>query len=256
MRSLTSLSLFLFLCHMTIGAEALEQSGRERTFARALELLEHAKTPDEFLKAAAEFELMLEGGYMNGGVYYNIGNAYMRAGSYGKAIAAYRKAALFRPRDPYLDANLRQALMNAPGRLPEAPPQWWTNVLFWASFVSYPEKVYLAFGGWALGSILAMAGLFLRNRKAYWASGAAVLVAILLSADAALAYEDVYHSKRAYVTRETTALKGNSAEYQPAFDKALKDGAEFTILDRRGEWVLGHFEGIGDGWLKENSIAQ
>ena len=55
-------------------------------------------------------------------MYYNLGNAYFRAGEYGRAIAAYRKAKPYRPRDPYLEANLRQALSVAPGRLPEPPP--------------------------------------------------------------------------------------------------------------------------------------
>ena len=28
------------------------------------------------------------------------------------------------------------------------------------------------------------------------------------------------------------------------------DGAEFTVLSRNGDWIFGHFEGIGDGWLR------
>lgn len=230
--------------------------GRERTFARALELLERAKTPDEFRKAAAEFELMLENGYKNGGVYYNTGNAYCRAGDFGKAIAAYRKAKLFRPRDPFLEENLRQTLSLAPGRLPESPSPWYSNIFFWTTLLSYPEKVYAAFGLWVLGCLCAAAGLFARTRKAYWLSGAASVAAILFSIDTALAYGDVNHSNRAVVVQETIVRKGNSLEYQPAFDKPLKDGAEFTIIDRRGEWVLGHFEGIGDGWLKESTLVQ
>jgi hypothetical protein len=180
----------------------------------------------------------------------------MGAHDYGKAICAYRKAKFFLPRDPFLDVNLREALRLAPGHLAEAPPPWWTNVLFWTTWLSYPEKVNAAFAAWALGAALAAIGLFARFRKAYWLSIAAVVSAVVLTVDAGLANNDVFNSKRAVVIEESLARKGNSPEYEPAFDKPLKDGAEFTIIDRRGEWVLGHFEGVGDGWLKQSVIAE
>jgi hypothetical protein len=238
-------------------ASAADESGqRERTFARAIDMLEHAKTPDDYHRAAAEFESMLSGGYRNGGVFYDIGNAYMGAQDYGKAIGAYRKAKYFLPRDPFLDVNLREALRLAPGHLAEAPPPWWTHVLFWTSWLSYPEKMNAALAAWAVGAGLAAIALLARFRRGYWLSAAAICAAVALSLDAGLSYSDVFNSRHAVVVEESIARKGNSPEYAPAFDKPLKDGAEFTIVDRRGEWVLGHFEGVGDGWVKQNAIVE
>jgi hypothetical protein len=241
---------------MLSTAHAGEAGERERTFARGLELLEHAKTPDEYRKAAAEFETMLADGYRNGGVLYNIGNAYMGAHDYGRAIAAYRKAKLFRPRDPYLDSILREAVTLAPGHLAESPPPFWSHVFFWTSWLSYPEKMQLAFLAWLLAAVLLAGGVLLRNRKLYGFSGVLVLTAILFSVDAGWSYEDVFHSRHAVVVQETVARKGNSAEYQPAFDQPLKDGAEFSVIERRGDWVLGHFDGIGDGWLQKGAVVE
>src|SRR2546425_171753 len=114
MRNL-AIVILSFGCLVAISAD--DSGSRERNFIRALELFDKAKSSDEFRAAAKELEALLVDGYQNGAVYYNIGNAYMRAGDVGQAIAAYRKAKPFRPRDPYLDANLRQALSLAPGRL-------------------------------------------------------------------------------------------------------------------------------------------
>ena len=50
-------------------------------------------------------------------MYYNIGNARVKAGDYGRAILAYRKAKLFRPRDPWHTAALNWAAANATTRL-------------------------------------------------------------------------------------------------------------------------------------------
>src|SRR5262245_44498262 len=70
---------------------AAEPGGRERTFVRALEVFDAARAPQEYRESAVLLESLLANGYRNGAVYYNLGNAWFRAGEYGRAIAAYRK---------------------------------------------------------------------------------------------------------------------------------------------------------------------
>ncbi len=250
------LAVLVLVLTVPNGATAAEPGTRERTFVRALEVFDAAKSPQEYRESAALLESLLADGFRNGAVYYNLGNAYFRAGEYGRAIAAYRKAKPYRPRDPYLDANLRQALSVAPGRLPESPPPWWTHVFFWTGWLSFPEKAYAAFAGFLLAALIAGAALLLRRPRAYWISGLFVLAAAVLTLDAGLAWADVSLSRHAVVTAETIARKGIGKDYEPAFDQPLKDGAEFTILSENGDWVFGHFEGIGDGWLRNDSVAR
>jgi tetratricopeptide (TPR) repeat protein len=235
---------------------AAEPGTRERTFIRALEVFDAAKTPQDYRESAALLESLLGDGFRNGAVYYNLGNAYVRAREYGRAIAAYRKAKPYRPRDPYLEANLRQALAAAPGRLPEAPLPWWRHVLFWSGWLSYPEKAYGAFSGFVLAALAACSAVILRWPRAYWVSGALILLAAVMSVDAGLAYSDVARSRRGVVTAEIIVRKGIGKDYEPAFDQPLKDGAEFTVLSDNGEWILGHFEGIGDGWLRRDHTVR
>jgi tetratricopeptide (TPR) repeat protein len=237
-------------------ASAAEPGMRERTFVRALEVFDAARTPQEYRESAALLESLLADGFRNGAVYYNLGNAYFRAGEYGRSIAAYRKAKPYRPRDPYLDANLRQALAVAPGRLPEPPPGWWTHVLFWSGWMSFPEKVYTSFAGFFLAAAVTLAAVLLRRPRACWISAALVVTALVLSLDAGLAWSGVYGSRHAVVTTETIARKGIGKDYEPAFDQPLRDGAEFTILSENDDWIFGHFEGIGDGWLRSESVVR
>src|SRR5262245_61976570 len=165
-------------------ASAAEPGRRERTFVRALEVFDASKSPQDYRESAALLESLLADGFRNGAVYYNLGNAYFRAGEYGRSIAAYRKAKPYRPRDPYLEANLRQALSTAPGHLPEPPPPWWTHVLFWHGWLSFPEKAYATFAGFLLAAVVAGAALLLRRPHAYWISAALVITAVVLSLDA------------------------------------------------------------------------
>lgn len=255
MRRIASATIALVVV-LPAATFAAEPGTRERTFLRALEVFDAAKTPQEYRESAALLESLLAGGFRNGAVYYNLGNAYFRSGQYGRAIAAYRKAKPFRPRDPYLDANLRQALAVAPGRLPEPPRPWWTHVLFWSGWLSFPEKAYAAFAGYLLAALVAVMGLMFHKPRAYWISAGLIVIAAVLSLDTGLAYAEVFRSRHAVVTGETIARKGIGKDYEPAFDQSLKDGAEFTVLSESDDWVFGHFEGIGDGWLRREFVVQ
>jgi tetratricopeptide (TPR) repeat protein len=243
----------LLLTGVALGAEP---GARERTFLRALEVFDAAKTPADYGESAALLESLAANGFRNGAVYYNLGNAYFRAGEYGKAISAYHKARPFRPRDPYLDANFRQAQAVAPGRLPAPPAPWWSHVLFWSDWLSFPEKVYGAFAALLAAALAATVALFLHRLRSYWISAALVAGGAILSIDAGIAYEEITWSRHAVVTGETIARKGIGQNYEPAFDQPLKDGAEFTILSENGGWVFGHFAGIGDGWLRRENMVR
>src|SRR5689334_4872026 len=167
--------------HLVSAAFAEEAGMRQRVFLRALEVFDAAKSPGDYRESAALLESLLADGYRNGAVFYNLGNAYFRAGEYGKAISAYRKAKPYRPRDPYLEANLSQAIAAAPGHLPEPPPPWWRHVLFWSGWLSFPEKAYASFTGSLLAVLTACAALLLRQPRIYGISAILVLVAAVLS---------------------------------------------------------------------------
>jgi tetratricopeptide (TPR) repeat protein len=254
---LRSVPTLIALIHLLAWeAVALEPGTRERTFVRALEVFDAAKSPGDYRESAALLESILADGFRNGAVYYNLGNAYFRAGEYGRSIAAYRKAKLYRPRDPYLEANLRHALSVAPGRLPDPPPPWWKHVLFWSGSLSIPEKAYASFTVFLLAALTACAALVLRHPRAYWMSLTLGIIAAILSLDAGLALADLGSSRHGVVTRETIARKGIGKDYEPAFDQPLKDGAEFTVLSENGDWIFGHFERIGDGWLRREHTVR
>jgi tetratricopeptide (TPR) repeat protein len=240
----------------TTAALGLERGGREREFVRALERFDAAKSPADYRESAAILESLLADGYRNGAVFYNLGNAYFRAGEYGRAIRAYRKAQPYRPRDAYLEANLNQALAAAPGRLREPPPAWWTHVFFWSRWLSFPEKAYLLSGLSIAVAVAATWSVWSRRLAAGGSVALLLFLAGVVGIDLGLTNPTADEARRAVVIRETTVRKGIGQNYEPAFDQPLQDGAEFTILSESGEWILGRFHGIGDGWLRQEDVAR
>ncbi|MBE7462217.1 MAG: tetratricopeptide repeat protein [Planctomycetes bacterium] len=256
-----SLRFMLAVACWCLSVAALHAEDRERVFHRALDTFDAARSPDEFRAAARLFEAVLDGGIENGAVLYNLGNAHFRAGDYGRAIAAYRRALRLRPRDPYLRANLQAALEAAPGGRAEADPPWWKRVFFWHATLAQQERLFVAAGAWSLLFLLALVRLWRAGgseRTAGALRGAlafALLVALLASVSAVLGDRDEYARPRGVVLAETPARKGNGESYEPAFDQPLKQGAEFEVLDRRGGWVHLRLPEAGEGWLPESSVV-
>ena len=247
----------LLLTVQTSGeAFAAEPGSNERSFVRSLELFDSAKSPDEYREAAQVLESILSDGFRNGAVYYNLGNAYYRAGDYGRAILNYRKAKPYLPSYPYLTSNLEQALAAAPGRLAEPPKPWWSHVLFWTDWLSSPAKVKVFFGGLSLAAVVTAAAFLFRIPRLTLPIALLVLSGLAIGLDAALNDAEITGFRRAVITGETTARKGTGNSYEAAFDQPLRDGAEFQILNETHDWTFGHFEGIGDGWVKNEFVAR
>lgn len=246
------LAIFSFQSNVS----AADPGARERTFVRALELFDAAKSPDDYRESARVLESIVADGFQNGAVYFNLGNAYFRAGNFGRAILNYRKAQPYRPRDPYLKANLQQALAAAPGKLAPLPAPWWKHVLFWTDWLAFPTKVQACFVGLFSAAILLLVACYFRLARLHWLVAACLLVSIALGIDLAIQYKDVAGARFALITGETIARKGTGNSYEAAFDQPLRDGAEFQVLSQTSDWTFGHFEGIGDGWVRNEFVAR
>ena len=116
-------------------------------FQAAQQAFDDARKPEEFAKAAMLDQEILDRWGMSGPVLFNQGNAWMQAGQPGRAVASYRLAQRYLPRDPFLDANLASALGSD---APAARRPVIETILFWQNWLSYPEK-------FCLGGIIALA---------------------------------------------------------------------------------------------------
>lgn len=220
-----------------------------KSFEQANRTLLEAKSEDDALRAAAEFETALARGGENGAALHGLGNAWIRAGRKGRAIAAYRRALEYRPRDPFLRANLEQALGH---RLADEPRPLIRTILFWHDSLSFPEKSQLLIGATALAcALFLLARVAPRARPfARPACGAAAVVALLAAVSYVIAVRARDFTTYGVVAADgAVARKGNAASFEPAFNEPLKDGAEFVVLERRGDWLRVRVRDDLEAWL-------
>src|SRR5688500_9963636 len=84
-----------------------------------------------FPAAAAAYEDLIRSGATSPIVYFNLGNAWFKAGQLGRAIAAYRQAQRLAPRDPNVRFNLQFVRKQVTGSEQSPGPawqQWLTNL--------------------------------------------------------------------------------------------------------------------------------
>lgn len=248
-------SFVLLLTIVSAGCGTAPDLETSRRFQTAEETFAAAKSPEEFVQAASEYQEVLDGGFTSGSVYYNQGNAWMQAGQTGRAIASYRNAQRSIPRDPYLAANLRQALSSA-----SRPVQERKSVMdilfFWQTSISYAEKAWIV--TLLLGALLliALAGQQFRHTKELRRLNYFVLpVLMLMAASLARDWVNIELTKHGAVVSETVARKGGAENYEPAFNQPLTDGTEFVVKSQQAGWVQIQVTGAGEGWVPERDCV-
>jgi tetratricopeptide (TPR) repeat protein len=238
------LLIILATCFMVpLGASA---ANSEPAFEAANKLYEEGR----FAEAATAYENLLRSGGVSAALYFNLGNAYFKAGQLGRAIAAYRNASRLSPRDPDITANLQFARNQRQGPSVSISPfhRWLGKFSLneWTSLAS------IAFWTWLL--LLAFTELRPTLKKPLRGTllvlGASTVgLGILLIAE--------WRAERliqvvVVTAPQASARHGPLDESQVAF--TLNDGAELRLLDKKNDWLQVTSGANRVGWIKRNSV--
>ena len=245
-------AIFAVILVLTGCSRHLEMENA-RICQQAQETFDQAQSEEDFRKSAGMYQKIIDDGIESGALYYNQGNAYMRAGQRGHAIAAYRQAMRYRPRDSFLQENLKFALGTDNTGLRRPLIEY---VLFWQNWLSYREKFMVMAFCASVAFVLAIAALFFRRG---FRTAAIVLTVVTLITVISALY-DWYrfdHTRHGVVTvAEAVVRKGNAETYQPAFTQPLEEGTEFVVTGQRGSWIRIRLPGGQEGWIPQADAVQ
>lgn len=205
----------------------------------------------QFAEAAAAYEQILTNGAVSPVLFFNQGNAYFKAGKLGRAIASYRQAERFTPRDPDVRANLQFARNRVQGPTIKATA-WQRGV----NQLSLNEWTGLAVAGLWLTFALLVArqlkpALVPALRRWTWLAGA---VTVLLFGGVGLAVRQSFSSPIAIVTSADATVRTSPFEEATSTFTA-HDGAELQVLDRKDDWVQVSDGHRSLGWIKRTAVA-
>jgi len=229
-----------------ICAGRLMAADAAANFSDANELYSKGKFPE----AAAGYETILNSGVVSPNLLFNDGNAEFKAGNLGRAIAAYRRAALLSPRDADIRANLEFARNQV--QSPTFRESQWQKLLGSLTLNGWTALAAIAF--WLTFGLYAAMQLRPAWKGALRTPARlAAVAAVILCACLGVARSVHFSNPIAVVVRPDAVTRiGPFDDAQNAF--AVHDGAELPVLDQRNGWVQVSDGNGRSGWLRAAQV--
>ena len=213
----------------------------------------------EFGEAIQQYEALIDLGYKDPTVHYNLGNAHLEGGDLGRAILNYLRAEELSPRDPDIQANLELARSRTVDQLEAEGDSLVASISDfghrWATTGEFGVAAILlwASGALAVGVLILWPAL---PRKAILRGGAvagfAAMLAPLLFLLSML-YSNPYEYTGVVTVGTIEVLSGPGPQYPEEF--ALHSGAQVRLVDSRHGWLQVALPG-GElhGWVPSHAV--
>ncbi len=207
------------------------------------------------------FEKIISGGFENGEIYYNLGNAYYKAGDIVNCILNYERALKFMPGDQDLTENLKIARLSLIDKTedPEDVPFFtlYSNFRNGYNIYSVSKMFYLML---IIAAILISLYILLKNtllNKLLMAlSAISVLIFLLYS----YAYYDIsaINSKRFGVIIEDKVSVLSSPDENVNSKELfyLHRGTKAQITRSNEQWFEISLDEEKKGWIKKGSLIE
>jgi tetratricopeptide (TPR) repeat protein len=204
----------------------------------------------KFVEAAKAYNSILSSGAVSPNLLFNDGNAEFKSGNLGRAIAAYRQAALLAPRDADVRANLEFARNQVQGAT--LHESHWENLLSAFTLNEWTALAAIAF--WLAFLLFATMQIrpALKNALRGFARSMAVAAIIFCACLAAAATIHSSKSVAVVVLPDAVTRSGPFSDAQNAF--AVHDGAELAVLDKRNGWVQVADGNGRSGWMQDGQV--
>jgi tetratricopeptide (TPR) repeat protein len=247
------------LCRQSLGAGLSPQQRREvlaeaqQAYDRGVEVLR--SRPDEaaeqFRLAAGRFQMLVDDGVANGRLFYDLGNAYLQAGDVGRAILEYREAERFIAGDDRLEGNLRYARSLRRDQIaPSGERALADALLSWHRATSLQARMWVFIITYFLFWLILILWLF--RRPGFWryVAGACAILWIACGVSLAVELSSLGEIHEGVILRdEVIVRKGNGDGFAPQFEQPLHGGVEFSVLERRGDWLSIELPDGKTGWI-------
>lgn len=235
------------------AAQEIAVGGPERDASETFFQANAAYEAGDYATAIGLYRKLASNGWDGGHLHYNLGNAYLRNGELGRAIASYRRSRLRLPREEDVRANLIFARKSSKDAIAPPEPSAVQRTLFFWHYAWSPRE--LAVAALAL-NLLFWAGLALRLR---WRRSESLrwilwllLVPLLATTGSTAAHRLLRDDVAVVVPQEVDAL--TAPEEGSVVRFKLHAGTELRIGARRQGWVRVVLPDGQQGWVEASWV--
>ena len=253
------MKIYLFILYILISFFCVEGHAEEKPeavdTAQIFLAANEAYVNSDFMAAVSCYENIISSGIINGDIFYNLGNSYLKAGEAGKAILNYRRAEFFIPRDEDLQANLKYAYGLVLDNIEcKELVSFLGDFCFWYSKLNVYELIsfFLAlnFLFWSLVAIR----LFYKGEILKIILYLNIFMLFVIGPSAGLKIYRHYFVKKGIVTsKEILVRSGRTINGTVLFK--LHDGTEFEWVEENGGWVKVRLCDGKKGWVQRKVVG-
>ncbi len=244
-KALIGLSLLLGLC------------GPARADSTAQRFLDGVKAyqAGQYQKAADAFLAVARSGIANPGLYYNLGNAYLKAGKLGHAILWYERALKLAPQDPDLRFNYQYALSQTQDERAEEGLDISRILFFWQDRIGPHTLRWLALG---LNGLFWLVLLIrrLQGKKPFKPFAHLLLIPAVLFALTVFyqEYQAGHQAEAVVVSAEVSVRSGLSRTATELF--VLHAGTKVRIQREKAGFARIYFSKGKIGWVEKSALRR
>jgi tetratricopeptide (TPR) repeat protein len=215
---------------------------------------------NNFEKAVAEYQIVLDSGFVSAEIYYNLGNAYFKLTNYKRAILYYEKSKLLKPGDDDINFNLEFAKNYTIDKI-EAIPELFFITWFKAirNTLSATWWAYLSLLSFVV-SLAALLFYLLSGRIVLKKFGFWVGIVLLLLSIGAFGFGYSLHQLQtnqstAIIFIPSVSIKSTPSESGTSLF-VLHEGTKVEIIDTMGEWCEVKIASGNRGWIKTSDLEK
>ena len=213
-------------------------------------------------EAARTYQHLVDLGYQEPTIYYNLANAYYKSEDMGRAVLNYLRARRLAPFDEDIEANLafvRQRI-DAPNSKDAAVPAF-VQIAEFAPWITFNQAAIVALAAWLLLGLLAAlflyGGRFRQSMAVSRLAAVAILCVFVFGSIAIGKYMERTHWEGiAVVTSDSTGVfHGPREGDDPRF--SLDSGSEVRLIETKGKWSkIGIFDSGVEGWIESSNVER
>jgi tetratricopeptide (TPR) repeat protein len=245
--------IFILLC-LLLSHNIFADSKDDLLFKEANNLY----LKQSYFQAIEKYEQLISDNIISFEVYYNLGNAYYKTGSYTQAILNYERAKKIKPDDADVNLNLAIANQKTIDKIEPTPKvfynQWWDNYLA-SSTADTSAVIMLVFLWLFIGTLAIM--ILIKNASLKKLS----FIISLILACCTLFFFITSQTRQSINDSSVEALIISQSAYIKSApdDKGtnlfqLHEGTKINIVDELGNWKKIKIPNGNVGWIKSKDL--
>ncbi len=216
---------------------------------------------EEYLAAESLYHQVLENGVYHPHVFYNLGNAYFKAGSLAKAILNYERAHFLTPRDKEINKNLNYAHLMTKDKIKSIYDsgvflRTYKKVL---SFLALREYYYLFIILTSLLTLLII--IYILFREKYFAKAILNITVIIFLISIISVTLYVLKTQNIWETNAAIVMSAKADVMSAPYEDgeilfSIHAGTKVGIVETRGEWHKVNLLDGREGWMRDTILEK